>query len=265
MSAQHSSSYPRISIVTPSLNQGEFIGETIRSVLSQEYPNLEYIVMDGGSSDNTLDILRSFSDRVKWVSEKDKGQTDAINKGLHMASGGIVAYLNADDLLLPGSLKKVAGIFMENPDTMWVTGRCRIITETGQETRKLITAYKNLLLRMHRPSLLFITDYVSQPATFWRGSMLGELGYLDESLHYALDYEYFLRLNGKYPLVILPDYLAAFRVHSQSKNARDFHKNVYVDEDRTAVYRHTQSKTLRTLHNIHRWLMTTVYAVMNRG
>lgn len=263
--SDHHSPYPKISIVTPSLNQGEFIGETIRSVLSQEYPNLEYIVMDGGSSDKTLDILRSCSDRVKWISEKDKGQTDAINKGLRMASGEIVAYLNADDLLLPGALEKVAKTFMEKPGTMWVTGRCRIITETGQETRGLITAYKNLWLRMHYPSLLFITDYISQPATFWRGSTLSELGYLDENLHYALDYEYFLRLNNKYPLVILPDYLAAFRVHSQSKNASAFHRNVYVDEDRIAVYRHTKSKTLRTLHNIHRWLMTTVYAVMNRG
>jgi glycosyltransferase involved in cell wall biosynthesis len=260
----YSSSYPKISLVTPSLNQGEFLEQTIDSVLSQKYPNLEYLVMDGGSSDNTLDILRSCSDQVKWISEKDKGQTDAINKGLQRASGEIVGYINADDLLLPGALEKVARAFMEHAETMWVTGKCRIITETGQETRKPITAYKNFWLRMHRSSLLLITDYVSQPATFWRASLLGELGYLDESLHYALDYEYFLRLNGRYPLVILPEYLAAFRVHSQSKNASAFHKNVYVDEDRIAVYRHTNSKTIRTLHNIHRWLMTTVYAVMNR-
>jgi glycosyltransferase involved in cell wall biosynthesis len=260
-----SSSYARISIVTPSLNQGEFLEQTIQSVLSQEYPNLEYIVMDGGSSDNTLDILRSCSGQVKWVSEKDKGQTDAINKGLRMTSGEIIAYLNADDLLLPGALEIVSRTFSEHPKAMWVTGRCRIITETGQETRKLITAYKNLWLRMHRRPFLFITDYVSQPATFWRASLLSELGYLDESLHYSLDYEYFLRINERYPLVVLPDYLAAFRVHSQSKNANAFHRNVYIDEDRIAVYRHTPSKTLRALHNIHRWLMTTVYAVMNKG
>lgn len=100
--------YPKITIITPSLNQGQFIEATILSILSQKYPNLEYIVMDGGSSDNTLDILRSYSDRVRWLSEKDKGQTNAINKGLRMASGEILAYLNADDLLLPGTLEKVA-------------------------------------------------------------------------------------------------------------------------------------------------------------
>jgi glycosyltransferase involved in cell wall biosynthesis len=258
------SPYPKISIVTPSLNQGEFIEQTIRSVLSQEYPNLEYIVMDGGSTDNTLNILRSYADRVQWVSEKDTGQTNAINKGLQRAGGEIVAYLNADDLLLPGALHKVAQAFMEYPKAMWVTGRCRIITESGRETRKPITAYKNLWLRFHHPSLLFITDYISQPATFWRSRLLDELGYFDESLHYALDYEYFLRLNARFPLQILAQELAAFRVHAQSKNASAFHRSVYVEEDRIAVYRHTKSKTLRTLHDIHRWLMTTVYAFMNR-
>jgi glycosyltransferase involved in cell wall biosynthesis len=256
--------YPKISIVTPSLNQGEFIEQTIRSVLSQEYPNLEYIIMDGGSSDNTLDLLRSYSDRVKWVSEKDNGQTNAINKGLRMSSGDIVAYLNADDLFLPGTLERVAKNFMENPKTMWLTGRCQIITENGQETRRLITAYKDLWLNIHQTSLLFITDYISQPATFWRASLLNELGYFDESLHYALDYEYFLRLNTRYPLVILPEYLAAFRVHRQSKNANAFHRNVYVDEDRIAVHRYTNSKALRALHDIHRWLMTMAYSFMNR-
>jgi glycosyltransferase involved in cell wall biosynthesis len=265
MTNHPSSPYPRISIITPSLNQGGFLEQTIRSVLSQEYPDLEYIIVDGGSSDNTLDILRSCSGPMKWISEKDKGQTDAINKGLRMSSGEIIAYLNADDLLLPGALEKVSRIFTGHPGAMWVTGRCRIITETGQETRKPITAYKNFWLRIHRPSFLFITDYVSQPATFWRASLLNELGYLDESLHYSLDYEYFLRINERYPLVVLPDYLAAFRVHSQSKNANAFHRDVYVDEDRIAVYRHTQSKALRMLHNIHRGLMTTVYAVMNKA
>ncbi|HSN24309.1 MAG TPA: glycosyltransferase, partial [Methylomicrobium sp.] len=103
--------YPKMTIITPSLNQGQFIDATIRSVIFQDYPNLEYIIMDGGSSDNTLAILHSYSDRVKWVSEKDEGQTNAINKGLYMASGEVLAYLNADDLLLPGTLIKVAQKF----------------------------------------------------------------------------------------------------------------------------------------------------------
>ncbi|HSO12392.1 MAG TPA: glycosyltransferase family 2 protein [Anaerolineales bacterium] len=256
--------YPKMTIITPSLNQGQFIDATIRSVISQEYPNLEYIIMDGGSSDNTLAILHSYSDRVKWVSEKDEGQTNAINKGLYMASGEVLAYLNADDLLLPGTLIKVAQKFMENPGAVWITGKCRIINENDREVRGLITAYKNLYLCMHHRSLLLITDYISQPATFWRADVFRDLGPLDESLHYAMDYEYWLRLNAKFPLVIIPEYLAAFRVHSQSKNTNVGHRNIYIDEERVVVHRYTKSRFLQVLHDLHRWFMTTIYSIINK-
>ena len=263
MSQQSHFTYPKITIITPSLNQGNFIDATIRSVLLQEYPNLEYIIMDGGSSDNTLDILHSYSNRVKWFSEKDNGQTYAINKGLRMASGEIMAYLNADDLLLPGSLEQVARMFMENPDAMWVTGKCRIIDEHDREVRRLITAYKNLYLRLHNGSLLLITDYISQPATFWRSKVYESLGPLDERFHYAMDYEYWLRLNAEFPLMTIPDYLAAFRVHSQSKNTNAGHKNVYVDEEKIIIGKYAKSKIFMVLHDAHRWLMTTAYSILN--
>jgi glycosyltransferase involved in cell wall biosynthesis len=257
--------YPRISLITPSLNQGKFIEATIQSVLSQNYPNLEYIVMDGGSSDNTVDILKRYSDQLKWVSEKDKGQTDAINKGLRMANGEILAYLNADDVFLPETLFKVAQIFMEHPETMWVTGQCRIVDEDNREIRRLITAYKNFWLRFGQRFMLLITDYISQPATFWRAKALEDFGYPDESLHYAMDYEYWLRLYSKYPPLFIPEYLAAFKIHPHSKNTNAGHKNVYIDEERLAIQRHTNSKLLLTLHDIHRWLMTAVYSIINRG
>src|SRR6266508_5744681 len=113
--------HPRISIITPSFNQGDFIEQTILSVLLQDYPNLEYLVMDGGSSDTTLNILKKYSGKVTWMSEPDKGQTHAINKGLRRATGSIVGYLNADDLLLPGTLNKVMDAFVNQPQTWWVT------------------------------------------------------------------------------------------------------------------------------------------------
>jgi glycosyltransferase involved in cell wall biosynthesis len=149
--------------------------------------------------------MKRYSSQLKWVSEKDNGQTDAINKGLRIASGEIVAYLNADDLLLPGTLLKIAQLFMEHPQIMWITGQCRIIDENNREIRKLITAYKNLWLRLSHPSILLITDYISQPATFWR-NLMSEMGYLDENLHYVMDYEYWctpisaLSLNILQPL-----------------------------------------------------------------
>jgi glycosyltransferase involved in cell wall biosynthesis len=258
-----SKAYPKISLITPSLNQGQFIEETIQSVLSQNYPNLEYLVMDGGSSDNTIDVLKRYSNQLKWISEKDTGQTNAINKGLRMASGDIVAYLNADDLLLPGTLLKIAQLFMEHPQTMWITGQCRIIDENNREIRKLITAYKNLWLRLSHPSILLITDYISQPATFWRANLMSEMGYLDENLHYVMDYEYWLRLYTKYPPMFIPEYLAAFKIHPQSKTTSTGHKNIFIDEERAIIQRYTNSRAIMFLHDLHRFLMTSVYTMLN--
>jgi len=263
MSKNIQSIYPKISIVTPSLNQGQFIEATIQSVLSQEYPNLEYLVVDGGSSDDTLDILRSYVGSLKWISEKDKGQTDAINKGLNLASGEILAYLNADDVLLPGTLFKVAGIFSKYPDVMWLTGRCRIVDEQGSEVRRLITIYKNILLSLHSSSLLLMTDYISQPSTFFRADAYRQLGKFDENLHYAMDYEYWLRMNSVYRLQITPEYLSSFRVHLFSKNTNVGYKQEYIDEERDIIQKYTNSKMLLFLHNLHRWFMTTIYKLLN--
>jgi glycosyltransferase involved in cell wall biosynthesis len=256
--------HPKISLITPSLNQGQYIKQTIHSVLSQDYLNIEYIVVDGCSTDNTIDVLKNFSGKIRWVSEKDNGQTDAINKGLRMASGDIVGYLNADDLLLPGTLSRVAQLFTENPEAMWVTGQCRIIDEDGGEIRRLITAYKNVWLRFHSRSSLIVTDYISQPSTFWRASVISDLGYLDETLHYAMDYEYWLRLYAKYPLVFIPEYLAAFRIHTQSKNTNAGHKDVYINEEKKIIKKYTGSFFLQALHDLHRWLMTTAYSIMSK-
>jgi len=261
---KNSTVYPKISIVTPSLNQGHFIEHTIRSILAQNYPNLEYFVMDGGSSDTTMSVLKKYENQLKWVSEKDNGQTNAINKGFRLASGDILAYINADDMLLPGSLFKVGQKFMADPNIMWVTGKCRIIDDHDREIRRLITFYKNCLLHIHSTSLLLVTDYISQPATFWRAEVFKTLGNLDESLHFAMDYDYWLRLSANYPPTIFPEYLAAFRVHVDSKNTNAGHGREYIDEERLIIERATRSKTLLFLHDIHRWLMTSIYSMINR-
>jgi len=190
----HLKIYPKITIITPSFNQGQFIEKTILSILSQDYPNLEYFVIDGGSSDNTLQILEKYTERLTWISEPDRGQTDAINKGLRRATGDIVAYLNSDDLLSPNTLLEVGAIFAARPQTVWVTGQCLIVDENGREVRRLITMYKNILLRLRSFSLLLIMDYISQPATFWRRNIIEEIGMPNEKLHYVMDYEFWLRL-----------------------------------------------------------------------
>lgn len=258
---------PGISIITPSLNQGRFIRRTIESVLSQNYPNLEYLVMDGGSSDNTLDVLNSYSGRVKWVSENDQGQTHAINKGLRMATGDIVAYLNADDLLLPGSLLKVARVFMDNPEALWATGKCRIINDDDREIRGWLTIYKNFWLHIRSHSVFLVMDYISQPATFWRADALTRLGFLDESLHYVMDYDYLLRLYAESPPVFIPEYLAAFRLHVESKTTAKTSSSEggagrYLEEESAVIRRYTRSWFLFLLYRIHRRLMVWVYSLL---
>jgi glycosyltransferase involved in cell wall biosynthesis len=256
---------PRISIITPSFNQGGFIEEAILSVLSQEYPDLEYLIMDGGSSDATLDVLKKYSGKVTWCSEPDQGQTEAINKGLRRASGSIVGYLNADDVLLPGALNKISQIFTADPQTWWVTGKCQIVDEENNEIRKPITLYKNTLLRWHSFSLLLMTNYISQPATFWRREALEAMGYLDESLRYVMDYEYWLRLYSRRRPVFVPEYLAAFKIHRNSKTTSTGHKDTYVAEEKIIVQRYARSRPQLLLHNVHRSLMTFAYSFMNRG
>ena len=253
--------YPKISIITPSYNQATFIERTIRSVLDQGYPDLEYIVVDGGSTDGTVDILKKYEGRLTWTSEKDKGQTDAINKGIARSSGEIIAYLNSDDVYEPGALRKVADYFMAHPDARWITGRCRIIDEHDQETRRPITAYKNFLLRHFSYSLLLVTNPVSQPATFWKRDLLKEIGLFDLNEHYVMDYDYWLRIGKKHPLAVLDEDLAAFRVYTTSKTSSAFLRSFRQEIE--AAKRHSSSSLLIGLHWLSYFGISAAYLVLN--
>jgi glycosyltransferase involved in cell wall biosynthesis len=255
---------PRISIITPSYNQGHFIGQTIESVLSQGYPDLEYIIVDGASTDNTLDVLRSYDGRLTWISEKDRGQTHAINKGMQMATGDVVAFLNSDDLYLPGALETVGRFFAECPDAAWLTGRCRIIDQDNHEIRKGITLYKNAWLRIANYQTLQITNFISQMATFWRREAYERVGELNEGLHYVMDWDYWMRLGRRYKLSVIHRDLACFRMHATSKSGASATKamaaaNAQFDEEIRMARHHTRSTFLLTLHRLHNALIVASY------
>ena len=209
---------PTISIITPSLNQGQFIEKAITSVIEQNYPNLEYLVIDGGSEDSTLSILKKYKNKIKYLSEKDKGQSDALNKGLSHTSGEIIGYLNSDDYLVPNCLLTVGKYFMDNKEAYWLTGKCHIVDAKDQEVRQAITLYKNSLLKYAcSRTLFYIVQFISQPATFWSRKVIKEVGNFDEKLYYNMDYDFWLRVWQKHKLYFIDQYLASYRIHAVSK------------------------------------------------
>ncbi len=210
---------PRITLITPSFNQADYLEETINSVLDQRYPNLQYGVIDGGSTDGSAEIIERYRGRLDFVViEKDNGQTEAINKGLALADGEIVGWLCSDDTLLPGALEKIGGHFAMNPQDDWVAGGCQVIDPSGDVTDSVypcgdFTLPGVLLRGEERPFNL------PQPGVFWRRSLHDLLGLLDESLHYCMDFEFWLRLieSGRRP-TLLDTALATYRLHESSKS-----------------------------------------------
>ena len=224
---------PRISLVTPTLDQASFLPATIESVLSQGYPDLDYFVQDGGSTDGTVEILRSKGDRVPFVSEKDGGQADAINRALRRATGEVLGYLNSDDLLLPGALRAVGEAFAANPDAVLVYGRATYVDAEGRRVSPYLTAPWD-------PRRLADFCYLAQPATFWRRRVRDEVGEFDASLHHTMDYDYWLRVAPRYrpeQVLHLDRELAAARLHPGAKTVAGWDRAL--DEIMETARRHT--------------------------
>jgi glycosyltransferase involved in cell wall biosynthesis len=203
---------PLVSIVTPSYNQGRFIRATIESVLTQGYPNIEYFVVDGGSTDETLSILQEYGDRLRWFSEPDKGQTDAINRGIRMASGEIIAYVNSDDVYLPGAIATVVEEFGRHPGVDFIYGDFHAIDEDGAILSRVKT------IPFDPNILLYDANFISQPASFYRRRLFDLIGLFDDSLQYLMDYEFFLRAaRRKVGFRLVRQYLSAIRYHGECK------------------------------------------------
>lgn len=257
---------PKISIVTPSFNQVKFIRATIESVLNQDYPHLEYLVIDGGSTDGTVKILKSYGNRLKWISESDQGQSDAINKGLRLATGQVLAYLNSDDVLAPGALRKVGTYFATHPDCDWATGDCDVIGVDGKillSHNWLIHSYKRILLKLYSPFILRVVDnMLPQPSTFWSRRAYKRVGKFNVRYHYVMDYDYWLRLSQYYRPHDLRVVLSGFRAQPDSKSETS--RDKLMAEGLIALTENGARPWELWLHKRHSDLIRTVYNLLKK-
>jgi len=236
---------PLVSIITPSYNQGAFIRETIESVRAQDYPDIEYIVIDGGSTDSTLEILKSYGKDLQWISEKDNGQSDAINKGFAAASGEILAWLNSDDTYRPGAISRVVELFSSEPETDIVYGD----TDYTDHAGKVIGQYP---VGPFDYKKLAVANPVCQPSTFFKRSAWERAGGLDLSLNFTMDYDLWIRFAKTENFSFLHQVLSTYRLHDESKTA-------------SPKYNYLMHKEiLRTVMRHYRWApVNRVYAYCN--
>jgi len=206
--------YPKITVVTPSYNQGQFLEETILSVVGQQYPNLEYIVIDGGSTDSSVNVLKKNEQHLTfWVSERDRGQAHAINKGFARATGDILCWLNSDDIYLPGALSFIS-TNLDPSRSELLFGNCFHFFEGGA------TSHGSDVVREHERRDLRLADYLVQPSTFWTRKVWEQAGELDESLTFGFDWEWFIRArNSGAEFRPVDKYLSAYRFHSDHKSS----------------------------------------------
>jgi len=204
---------PLVSIVTPSFNQARFLDDTIQSVLSQDYENIEYLIVDGGSSDGSLEIIQRYSSSLAWwVSEPDLGQTDAINKGFAHARGDVLAWLNSDDTYLPQAISEAVAFLQDHPEAGMVYGDANLIDETGKVIGKF-PARQTDYRRLRRGYV-----HIPQQSSFFRASLWQQVAPLDPSFFFAMDYDLWVRLARRAPLCYVPRTWANFRLHSAGKS-----------------------------------------------
>lgn len=231
----------KVSIVTTCYNSQATIRDTIESILSQQGDfELEYIITDAGSKDNTRGIIAEYGDRITRIDAAGTNQSQGINRGLREATGEIVAFLNSDDMYRPGAIQAVVQAFLADPGKLWLVGQCAIIDHDGKEFHGAITTYKNFLLKRYSYWLLLIENFICQPAVFLRREALEKVGFFSEQENFVMDYEYWLRIGRiSAPIVVSRD-IAGFRRIEGTKSNTSYGKQ-FRDDMRVAVAAARQS------------------------
>jgi len=244
---------PFISVVIPSFNKAKFIGKTLDSIVKQDYPALEVIIEDGGSTDGTLKIIEKYAkkypDIISYESKKDNGQWDAINKGFKKAKGKILGYINADDLYLGGTFAEIERLYRLNIDALWFAGRGNVIDAHGNQIAIWPTRYKNLLLTINHYPLLLMVNYLMQPSVFITKTAWKRFGPFFGSERFVMEYDLWLKIAKIKMPIITGRYLSSFRIEQSTitKNSSD----LLLKEDERIVRKHTENPIIIFLHRLH--------------
>jgi glycosyltransferase involved in cell wall biosynthesis len=245
---QKKSRLPKISVITPSYNQASYLEKTIRSVIAQNYPNLEYIIIDGGSTDGSVDIIKRYSNQLAfWVSEPDNGQSHAINKGLKLATGDWVCWQNSDDVFYDHAFESLANKIIQSPNLDLITGDINLIESSGSTLRRLC------YVRPTYEAVLAEGMVLTNQAAFWKRDLHTKIGWLDENLHYGFDLDWFLRLlkHTKHTAHI-PQVLGALRLHGDTKTS--LNQEGFDEEYKRILSLHKRCK-LKLIYQIRRALL----------
>lgn len=243
---------PNISIVIPSYNKEKYIKKTLDSIVSQSYKNYEVIIQDGGSTDGSVKIIKQYAKKnkkIKWESRKDKGQLDAINKGLRKATGDILTFINADDVYKKNAFQQVADCYKNNPNTIWFAGRGDIINKNGKQIQKAVTIYKNILQKINYYPLLLTVNYLTQPSVFISRKAYKKYGPFTGTKNYVMEYEMWLKLGKVQMPTLIDQTISSFRLFIGNKST------IYFDEllrlDYKIASKFTNSKVLMFLHKLN--------------
>lgn len=249
--------FPKISIIIPSFNKVKYIGKTLDSINSQKYPNYEVIVRDGGSTDGTVDVIKKYAAKfsaIKWKSEKDKGPVDALNKGLRLSTGKIVAFINADDFYLDGAFNLVRKHYFNNPTKLWFVGKGIVVSESGVENKSLfyrywVKPYKNFLLKLNLRSVLLCVNYIMQPSVFLKREAIGTFGLFGGTTKFVTEYKKWLDLSAKGMPVVIDNELSAFRM--STTNITSMRTSELLSEDMKMIKRYTKNPLILVLHYLN--------------
>lgn len=253
--ARKQANLPKISVIIPSFNKIAYIQTTLQSVVEQKYPNLEVIIQDGVSTDGTLEVIKKYAKKYpnifKWESKKDKGQVDAINKGMKKATGDIVAYLNADDVYKKNALWEVGKYFQDHPDTLWLIGYCDIIDDYGKVISSWVTKYKNFLIDLNLYTALLVVNYIGQPATFLSKKAYQKYGPFIGTEKYVMEYDLWIKLGRVQMPKVIKKNLASFRLTMNNISATSFKELLSLDFQIAKSY--NNNLIILFFHLLHNW------------